>query len=246
MEAFEVSSLTWNPLGYFGIEHDLLKLNVSTIVNTWIVLALICGTMLLVRLLLGKSEVIRHLALTATGTLIELIEQNMGSFIYSHFLLVATLFIFILGCNWIIILPWTKEPTTDINTTLAVALVAFLYKECAGIKARGIWGYIEEFLEPFFIMAPINVISHFSKIISLSFRLFGNIFGSSIIMDLYTHVISFSWLTELAGLLTGVNFVVILFFGLFEGLIQAFVFAMLTLTYISLAIQKEDHAQEHS
>jgi F-type H+-transporting ATPase subunit a len=246
MEAFEVSSFTWSPLGYLGIEHDLLKLNGSTIINTWIVIALIGGILFFVRVLIHKNEIVRHLALTATRTLVELIEQNMGSFIYSHFLLVAALFIFILVCNWIIIFPWTKEPTTDINTTLAVALIAFLYKEFAGIRARGIWGYLEEFLEPFFIMAPINVISHFSKIISLSFRLFGNIFGSSIIMDLYTHVISFSWLTELAGLLTGVNFVVILFFGLFEGLIQAFVFAMLTLTYISLAIQKEDHAQELS
>ncbi|HEX2978264.1 MAG TPA: F0F1 ATP synthase subunit A [Candidatus Babeliales bacterium] len=245
MEAFENGQSLWNPLGWLGIENDLLKLNGSTIINTWIVLFVLITLLILVRIFIEKSAILAHLVKKAVQSLIDLIEQNMGRFVYSHFLMVAALFLFILGCNWVILLPWTKEPTTDINTTLALAVIAFFYKEIACIRARGWWGYLEEFLEPFFIMAPINVIGHFSKIISLSFRLFGNIFGSSIIMDLYTHVISTFWVTELLGLLSGLNIVVVLFFGLFEGLIQAFVFAMLTLTYIGLAVQKDHHGESN-
>ena len=243
MEIFELGSSLWNPLSILGINNDLLKLNSTTIINTWIVLAILFALLVLARYFINKSKMVHHVVLSSTKGLIELVEQNIGRFVYAHFLVVATLFLFILGCNWIILLPWTKEPTSDINTTLALALIAFFYKEYSSIRARGIGGYLEEFLQPFFIMAPINVISHFSKIISLSFRLFGNIFGSSIIMDLYFHVVSLFWFTEIIGLLSGINFIVLLFFGLFEGLIQAFVFAMLTLTYIGLATHTENHGE---
>jgi F-type H+-transporting ATPase subunit a len=245
METFESGQSLWNPLGWLGVENDFLKLNSSTIINTWIVLASLIAILLVLRILFTKSATFAHLIKKSVHSLIELIEQNMGHFVYEHFIMVASLFLFILCCNWVILLPWTKEPTTDVNTTLALACIAFFYKEIASIKARGLWGYIEEFLEPFFIMAPINVVGHFSKIISLSFRLFGNIFGSSIIMDLYTHVISMFWFTEILGLLSGLNIVIVLFFGLFEGLIQAFVFSMLTLTYIGLAVQKDHHGESN-
>ncbi len=244
MEAFEgVESSLWNPFGWLGIDNNLLKINGSTIVNTWIVLLLLFAFLLFCRLLFFKQPIVRYLVSAGVKNFMEMVVHNMGTFIYPHFLMVISLFLFILACNWVIVLPWTKEPTSDINTTIALALIAFFYKEVASIRARGWWGYFEEFLEPFFIMFPVNVIGHFSKIISLAFRLFGNIFGSSIIMDLYTHVISMIWVAEIVGLFSGLNFLIIIFFGLFEGLIQAFVFAMLTLTYISLAIQKDLHGE---
>ena len=102
---------------------------------------------------------------------------------------------------------------------------------------------MKEFFRPFFLMFPINLIGHFSKIISISFRLFGNIFGGSIIMELYKNLIAGSILRETLGIFTGINFILLIFFGIFEGLIQAFVFSILTLTYLSLAIQKEPAAE---
>lgn len=99
---------------------------------------------------------------------------------------------------------------------------------------------MKEFFHPFFVMFPLNLISHFSKIISISFRLFGNIFGGSIITQIYTSAISVSFFAELFGLFSGINFLVLSFFILFEGLIQAFVFTMLTLTYLAIAVQSEE------
>jgi F-type H+-transporting ATPase subunit a len=86
---------------------------------------------------------------------------------------------------------------------------------------------------------PLNVIGKLSSIVSISFRLFGNVFGGSIISKIYLSFISGSIIFETIGLLSGINFLIIIFFGLFEGFIQAFVFAMLTMTYLSVAIQSE-------
>jgi F-type H+-transporting ATPase subunit a len=88
-------------------------------------------------------------------------------------------------------------------------------------------------------MFPLNVIGKLSSIISSSFRLFGNIFGGSIITKLYFTAIQTSLLTQLFGIFSGFNILIVLFFTLFEGLLQAFVFAMLTLTFLSLGASDE-------
>jgi F-type H+-transporting ATPase subunit a len=90
-------------------------------------------------------------------------------------------------------------------------------------------------------MLPLNVIGKLSSIISISFRLFGNIFGGAIITKLYFGAIGGSIILELLGLLSGLNFLIVAFFTLFEGLLQAFVFAMLTLTYLALSTQEGGH-----
>ena len=90
-------------------------------------------------------------------------------------------------------------------------------------------------------MLPLNIVGKLSSIISISFRLFGNIFGGAIITKLYFTAIRGSIILELLGILSGTNFLIIAFFTLFEGLLQAFVFAMLTLTYISLGTQEGGH-----
>jgi F-type H+-transporting ATPase subunit a len=245
MESFEgLEQVTWNPLNAFGIDYPFAELNVDTIYNTWLVLGILTVLLVGCRLCLrNKKLVLYYLITTAIGSFMDLVSQTMGSFIYRYFVLIFSLFTFILFCNWITLLPWTMEPTKDINTTLALGLISFFYKEIESIRTRGFKLYCKEFLEPFSIMFPINIIGHFSKIISISFRLFGNIFGGSVIMELYQHALETSWLAQMGGLFSGVNFVILLFFGVFEGLIQAFVFAMLTLTYLTLAVYDE-HAGE--
>ena len=88
-------------------------------------------------------------------------------------------------------------------------------------------------------MLPLNIIGKISSIISVSFRLFGNIFGGSIITKLYFTAIQGSVLFELLGIFSGLNLLIVCFFTLFEGLLQAFVFAMLTLTYLSIGCSEE-------
>ncbi|MGD8563810.1 MAG: F0F1 ATP synthase subunit A, partial [Desulfarculaceae bacterium] len=94
----------------------------------------------------------------------------------------------------------------------------------AGIKTKGFKAYAAEYMQPMFFMAPLNVISELSKVVSISFRLYGNIMGGSIIIMVVSHLV---YNLVLPPLLNA-------FFGLFVGTIQAFVFTMLTLVYISV------------
>lgn len=238
METFQAfKHKTLNIFAPLGIDHPLLHINVPTLSNTCIVILCISFLLLICRYFLSKKNSLGCFIITsAVRSFMNLTIQTLGSFMYHHFSFILTLFLFILSCNWISIIPWIEEPTTDLNTTVACALIAFLYKEYYAIKEHGFLGYIKEFFEPFFVMFPLNVIGHFSKIISLSFRLYGNIFGGSIIIYLYTTVLSQSYIAQIVGLGSGINYVVLAFFTLFEGFIQAFVFAMLSLTYLSIAI----------
>lgn len=225
---------------WFGIDSPFFNVSVSTIINTWVVLLLMFGLLFLSRIALAREKsIMRYIALSGVESFMELITQTLGTFVYKHFAFITSIFVFILFCNCIAIIPWTNEPTTDLNTTLALGLISFFYKEYYAIKTVGLWEYFKEFLMPFFLMLPVNLIGHFSKIISISFRLFGNIFGGSIIMELYKTAISGSIILETLGLVSGLNFIILIFFGVFEGLIQAFVFAMLSLTYLALALQEE-------
>lgn len=234
----------WNPLGYLGIDKPMLYINAETVYATWIVIALLTALSIFVRIMLSKpNSMTRFVTIVCIRSWKDVCSQTLGTlFTHERFALVTSLFIFILSCNWISILPFIEEPTRDLNTTLALGCISFFYKEYQTIAMHGFGHYIKEFLHPFAIMLPINIIGHFSKIISISFRLFGNIFGGSIIISLYTKSLSSSVILEMIGLATGMNMVMIAFFILFEGLIQAFVFTMLTLTYLAIALQTNEEA----
>jgi F-type H+-transporting ATPase subunit a len=230
----------WNPLDLLGIDHPLLHINAQTLINTWIVLAILFVGLLIVRFLIAQNNGIAiHLTKQFVGAFKDLVVQTLGSFHYKHTLFVLAVFTFILLCNLISLIPGLEEPTADLNTTLAMGLISFVYKDFYAIVAHGFFGFLQEFLHPFFLMFPLNVIGHLSKVISISFRLFGNIFGGSIITKLYMSALGNSFLWQTIGLITGLNFVVIGFFVIFEGLIQAFVFAILTLNYLAIAVQSE-------
>lgn len=227
----------WNIFSHANINSAWLYLNASTLINSWLVLGIILLISIGLRYLLTcKNNPLAFCALNGIASFMDLTTETLGSFNYTHFSFIFSLFMFIVLCNWLSLLPLTTEPTKDINTTLALGIIAFLYKDIFSIKVNGIKGYLAEFTEPFFVMAPVNLIGHFSKIISLSFRLFGNIFGGAIIMELYLGLLNYSFIAEILGLM-GPNYIMIIAFVVFEGLIQAFVFSMLSLTYLAIAIQ---------
>jgi F-type H+-transporting ATPase subunit a len=93
------------------------------------------------------------------------------------------------------------------------------------IRIKGFGKYLKTYLDPFFIMAPLNVIGELAKGVSLAFRLFGNILGGAIIVMVISYLFKYTFLQ------VGLN----LFFSLFVGSIQAFVFTMLGMTYIAVA-----------
>lgn len=140
--------------------------------------------------------------------------------------MVTTLFMFLVLCNWWGIIPVFSEPTKDLNLPLALGLMSFFISHGVGIKSKGIKRYLKGYLDPIFLMAPINIIGELSKVVSMSFRIFGNIMGGSIIILVVSYL---CYSLILPPILNG-------FFGLFVGTIQAFVFTMLTIVYISVQV----------
>jgi F-type H+-transporting ATPase subunit a len=130
-------------------------------------------------------------------------------------------------------------------TTLGLAITAFLYTQISAIQMHGLLHYLQGYLKPFFVMAPLHVISHLSSIISISFRLFGNIFGGAVITGLWGAASTAHWLLVIPSI--PISLIIMSFFLFFEGFIQAFVFTMLSLTYLSLEVKTEaieSHEQE--
>ncbi len=145
-----------------------------------------------------------------------------------------------------VLFPFLRSPNADLNMTIAMALVTFTVVQIAGVVAHGVGGRIKHLGDPPF-MFPIEVISEFSRIVSLSFRLFGNIFAGEVLVTVMV--------TMSAAVLQSTYWLPIFFFGLptiflllevLFGFIQALVFSLLTLIYISLAAAgHDDHGHVH-
>jgi len=151
-----------------------------------------------------------------------LVDNTMGTHRrnFAPYMLALTLFIL---CSNLTGLVAVRQPTADLNTTFALAGLTFILVQFNGFKFKKL-NYIKGFFQPLPFMFPMNIISEISLPISLSFRLFGNMLGSMIIMlMIYTFI---PVLIPIAGHL---------YFDVFAGVIQTFIFVMLTMTFIAMA-----------
>jgi F-type H+-transporting ATPase subunit a len=235
----------WHPLKTFGFEQDFFALDAHTIIFTWLALGIIFASLLAIRAVLKKGSGFAYFVITNTASFaMDFIGQSLGEFSLAHFSFIGTLFIFIFLCNTLSLLPLAEEPTSDLNTTLALGILSFFYIQTNAIRVHGIKKYSKEFFTPLFLMFPLHVVGKLAQIVSISFRLFGNIFGSTIITKIWLQALSKSVIFEILGLVVGANLAIMLFFGLFEGFLQAFVFSMLSLTYLAIATAKEEEPLE--
>ena len=205
-----------------------LTFNLESMMMTWIVIiSLISFGYLAAR----KRNIIPNLVQVVgeliIGIFYDLTEDALGKELGKKYPpLICALFMFLFLCNWLGIIPHLEEPTKDLNTPLSYGIMGFVLAHHAGIKAKGLKTYLKDYCEPMFIMAPLNIIGELAKVISISFRLFGNIMGGSIII-LVVSYLTFNLVTP--PFLNA-------FFGAFVGTIQAFVFTMLTLVYIAVQV----------
>lgn len=204
--------------------------NLETIAMTWIVISILTlfGIFAARRknLIPHPLQVVGELFIAQFGGLVkDALDDNEMAKKYTP--LICSLFLFLMLSNWLGIIPTLSEPTKDLNTPLGLGVLGFFIAHYAGIKAKGIKTYLMGYCEPFFFMMPLNVVGELAKIVSISFRLFGNIMGGSII------ILVVSYLTYSVILPPFLN----LFFGMFVGTIQAFVFTMLTVVYISVQVK---------
>lgn len=205
-----------------------VTINLEVLVMTWIVF-LVIGVFGLIAvrkraLLPGPLQTIAEVVITLLYGLTEEALGERHARVYAP--MICALFIFLLISNWLGILPHLEEPTKDLNTPLSLGILGFVVAHYAGIKEKGLKVYIKAYFEPVFFLMPLNLIGELAKIVSISFRLFGNIMGGAII------ILVVSYLTFSILLPPFLN----VFFGLFVGTIQAFVFTMLTVVYISVQV----------
>lgn len=224
----------------------------STLVTTWVVMILLIGGAILLKrgitLVPKKAQSVAELLIGYTYDYIaEILESRV---LARRFLpLILTIFIFVLALNWFgllpgvdaigihqdvhgerVLVPFLHPTNTDLNMTLAIAVISFFAIEIAGVLMIGAWKYGGKFFNfksPLgFLIGIIEFFSELARLISFSFRLFGNIFAGKTLLLITMFFVPF------------VLPVPILAFELFVGVIQAFIFAVLTLFFVKLAIEE--------
>lgn len=197
-------------------------------VITWVIMAVI--------VILCKIFV-RNLKTVPTGAqlLIEMLITWLNNFFVDimgqkgkkYFPFLETLIIYI-GVSNVIGLFGLRPPTKDLNVTAGLAIMSIIYIQYCGIKEKGVKRWLRSFKEPMPLLLPINIMELIIKPLSLCMRLFGNVLGAFVIMELVKLCIP-----------VGVPLILSLYFDVFDGLIQAYVFVFLTSLFMAEAMEEE-------
>ena len=216
-------------LSAMGLDHFAHE-NAHVIHSWFIMLLLLVGAGLLVKGLQLVPTKGQNLLEMIVGGLEDFMVDITGPEGRAFFPFIATLFLYILVSNLLGLVPGFFSPTANLNTTLSLALCTFVMTHIIGIKFHGA-KYIKHFFGPVWALAPlmfvIEMIGHFARIMSLSIRLFGNIFGKEKVLGILFALAGFA----LAPL-------PILFLGILVSFIQATVFMLLSVVYFAGAMEE--------
>jgi F-type H+-transporting ATPase subunit a len=196
---------------------------------------------------------------------IQMIDDVIGAEGRRYLPLIATLGLFILIGNLIGLVPGLNGPTTNVNTTAACAIVVFFAYHYIGIKKQGLGRYLKHFMGPVPVLAPLMVpietISHLARPLSLTLRLFGNMFGGHVLLAIIFFLMGLDGLIGWAlsggatgliiggvgGIITAVFTIGFLYpLKILVSFLQAFIFVMLTMLYIAGATEGAEHDEHHA
>ncbi len=207
-----------------------ITLNV-TILYTWLVMAiLVGGSILVTRNLSSEMNVSRWqhfleiVVSIVRGEISEMAKKGADHYIP----LIGTLFLFICTSNVLAVVPGYVAPTSSITTTAALAACVFIAVPYYGISRNGILHYVKEYFQPTFIFFPFHVMGEISRTLALTVRLFGNIMSHEKVIGILLAVTPFLFP------------VVMQILGLLIGVIQAYIFAILSMVYIASALSAEE------
>jgi F-type H+-transporting ATPase subunit a len=218
-----------------------LTLNIDTIIGTVIAGAIIVLLGFLLRRRLSSRNPSRTQLFfeTVVSQVEDQVESTMGIKTAPYVVpLAIALFLFILFANWLSIIPsthpeWVPPPASDVNLTYALALLVIVWMHVDGVRKRGFRGYYHHLFQPYWFMFPINVVEEIARPLTLALRLFGNIFSGVIMVSLIA--LFPAWLLWAPDVLWKL-------FDMFIGLIQAFIFGLLTIIYFSSVRPAEEGA----
>ncbi|MBU4269526.1 F0F1 ATP synthase subunit A [Candidatus Dependentiae bacterium] len=171
------------PFESLGLGSKFFHINIRTLIYTWVAMAIIFLLVFIARIFMKKNlNPVSLVVQEFVGFFDNLCKESFGSvFKYEYFAFTSSIFFFTLFGCLVGLLPFFDETTKDINTAFAIGTMGFLYVQYQKIKVLGLKHFLKEFIEPIFIMLPLNIIGELAKVASMSFRLFGNILGGSII-----------------------------------------------------------------
>ncbi len=177
-----------------------------------------------------RQSLLEFIIQSFEGQLVEIIGEEGRKFLP----MIATVGLFVFSANMIGLVPGFMSPTSKLNVTAGCALTVFVYYHWQGMKAQGVFRYLKHFAGPIPALAPlllpIELISHFSRPVSLSLRLFGNIFAEELLIVIIASIVPF---------VLPLPFMAV---AIFTSVIQAFVFVLLACIYIAGAVA---HEEEH-
>jgi F-type H+-transporting ATPase subunit a len=214
---------------YF-LEMEIGHTNWTHVTNAWLVMALLTMFAILAtrRMAIYPNRFQNVMEVILSG-FYSLLMDTMGEHGKKFFPLIATLGLYILMSNLIGLIPGFESPTSNLNTTVSMALCVFFMTHIVGVKLHGL-KYFKQFLGPVWwltpLMMPIEIISHLSRPISLSVRLFGNIMGEDIVLAV---------VLLLVPLLVPMPVLVLM---IFTSVIQTLVFMLLAMMYIAGAMEE--------
>ena len=218
-------------LHLFGAE---LRFDVMAILMSWVVMVLLILLALWLRRGLRQPvEEKPTRTQAAIDGLISLLKAQLADNFASErlaimmFPFISTLFLYVLFCNWIGVVPYAMSPTQDINVTFGLALMVAVMSHVLAVRLTGARKWLKSFVEPYPFMLPINLVGLIANPLSHAFRLFGNILAGTILVTVI--MVKFVPIALPPALS--------IFFGLFFGGIQAFVFAILAVAYINVAVE---------
>jgi F-type H+-transporting ATPase subunit a len=228
-----------NFLAFLGVPGEWMPPHVTF---TWVVMAILVTFAFVVgRHLRAVPGPVQNFAEAVIELFHGLLDQMIGRHGRQFLPLVGTAGLFILTSNLLPNIPGFQPPTANWNTTVALALTVFVSYNYFGIRKHGLANYLKHFCGPIWwlapIMFPIELIGHLARPVSLSVRLFGNIFGEESVVTILLGLI---WLVMPYVIWLGI----MLPLGLLKAAVQTFVFVLLTMVYIAGAVE-EGHGEEH-
>lgn len=199
----------------------------DTVVSSWIMSVIIILVAYLIRKF--KPTAGEMIVEMINGIVSSVMPENVN--VSTYLPVLGTLAIFLIFANIFSIFPLMVSPTANLNTTTALAVVVFFAVHFYGVRKKGLWGYVKDFANPIFIL-PLEIVSQFSRTLSLAIRLFGNILSTDLIVAIVFSLIPFLVPLPLAAL------------GMLTGVLQAYIFLVLSSLYIASAIEVEEMEQE--
>jgi F-type H+-transporting ATPase subunit a len=215
----------------FG-ESDLQLHITESIINMWIIMGVLILFAVIVRIRLksftdlptGFQNIVEFIVEAFNGFVVGTAGPKMAGLGHWYFMVFS--FIILSNLSGMLTL---RPPTADWTVTFAFALSTFVLIQITGIRYRG-WKYLKSFFEPFFLFLPLNILGELARPIALSFRLFGNILSGLILMGVVYALVPL-WLQ------VGIPAALHAYFDLFIGLIQAYIFTVLSLAFIGAAAE---------